>query len=434
MKTLAFSFLLASLLAAVGCSSSSDPLPTPPPTATDVMPADGTSLGGTTITVTGNFFLYGVLSVTVGGNPATDVTVLNNAELTCKTPAGMPASLASIQILGAGGIAVLPDAFAYHATPTVTAIVDDRGSASGGLDVTITGTGFVVDNPGMNVVTIGGAPATGVLIVDDAMITCTTPAGTAGTADVTVTNDNGSGTLAAGFTYIAPQLYAADGRSGTSGNLYLIDVTDGSATTIGAIGFPITGLAFSRDGTLFGVTSANAAVSTLVTIDLMTGAGTAVGTLQDAGMTQQGCTDITFIGTRLLGWGQPNKPLNQRALEIDPLTALVTDLGGGSVGGGGNAFEADAAGALRLIRTFTPTRTIFDVDPITGVATQDKAVTPDGNVINSMAFLDGVLYCVDSNNSSNPPNDLATIDVATGALTKIGALPSSVDGIAGTVK
>lgn len=52
--------------------------------------------------------------------------------------------------------------------------------------------------------TIGGAAATSVTVVNDTTLTATTPAGTEGPADVTVTTAGGSDTLADGFTYEAP--------------------------------------------------------------------------------------------------------------------------------------------------------------------------------------------------------------------------------------
>lgn len=430
--------MLPALIGLLACATSGcgggGESPKPAPTLDAVSPTAGSILGGTSITITGANLLSDS-TVAIDGQAATAVMVDGSGtSLSCLTPAGASPGAKDVTVSTSGGTASLAGAFTYFPPPTVTSVVDDRGSTSGGLGVTVHGTGFVVNAAGTNTVRFGDTPATAVVVVDDLTITCTTPAGSAGSASVSVSNDNGVGVLPTAFLYVVPLLYAADGRSGTSGNLYVIDVADGSATTIGPIGYPITGLAFGPDGVLYGVTSANAPVSTLVAIDVTTGVGTAVAPLVDGGMAQQGCTDISVVGTRLLGWGQPNKTLNQRVLEIDPLTGIVTDLGGGTVGGGGNAFEADRAGVLRLVRTLTPTRTVFDVDPVTGVATLDQALTPNADVINSMAFLDGVLYCVDSNNISSPPNDLATIDPVTGVVTKIGALPNGVDGIAGTIK
>jgi hypothetical protein len=423
--------LVLALAVTAGCGGSSGGPPAP--TVTGVAPGSGTALGGTPVTVTGSGFSSGVVSVAFGANAATGLSVVNDTQLTCVTPPGAPGATVAVAVFGPGGAGTLAAAFTYHPAPSVGAVVPGSGSTSGGLDVTITGTGFVANAAGTNLVTFDGVAATNVLTVDDLKITCTTPAGTEGFADVGVTNANGPGVLAAGFEYLLPRLYAADGRNNIAGNLYLVDPTNGNTTIVGPIGFAITGMAFAPDGTLYGVTPANAATQQLVTIDVQTGAGTLVAPLLDAGAVQQGCTDITFVGSRLLGWGQPTKTLNQRALEINPVTGLVTDLGGGTVSGGGNAFEADGAGTLRLIRTSGSTRTIFDVDPVTGVSTLDMNVTPDGFGFNSMAFLEGVLYAVETANGV-PPTTLTSIDVVSGAATSIGPLPLNVDGIAGDMK
>jgi large repetitive protein len=50
-------------------------------------------------------------------------------------------------------------------------------------------------------VTVGGTPATNVTVVSDTEVTATTPAGTAGTADVVVTTSGGTDTLDDAFTY-----------------------------------------------------------------------------------------------------------------------------------------------------------------------------------------------------------------------------------------
>ena len=67
--------------------------------------------------------------------------------------------------------------------------------------MTITGTNFLTGAT----VTFGTAAATNVVVVNSTTITATTPAESAGTVNVTVTNTSGlSGSLTSGFTYIAP--------------------------------------------------------------------------------------------------------------------------------------------------------------------------------------------------------------------------------------
>lgn len=78
--------------------------------------------------------------------------------------------------------------------------------------------------------TIGGAAATNVTVVNDTTLTATTPAGTEGPADVTVTTAGGSDTLADGFTYEPvpppePTITAVDPDTGTEAGGESVTVT-----------------------------------------------------------------------------------------------------------------------------------------------------------------------------------------------------------------
>ena len=85
--------------------------------------------------------------------------------------------------------------------PTVGAISPHSGTTAGGTPVTITGTGFLAGAT----VKVGGSSATGVTVVSSTSITATTPAHSAGSASVVVTNtDSQSGTLSNGYTYVNP--------------------------------------------------------------------------------------------------------------------------------------------------------------------------------------------------------------------------------------
>lgn len=82
--------------------------------------------------------------------------------------------------------------------PTITSINPSSGTTAGGTSVTVHGTGFLSGA----VLTIGGQTCTNVAVVSSTELTCTTPAGSAGPADVTVTNpDTQSATLTGGYTY-----------------------------------------------------------------------------------------------------------------------------------------------------------------------------------------------------------------------------------------
>jgi hypothetical protein len=85
--------------------------------------------------------------------------------------------------------------------PTITDITPVSGSTAGGTPITITGTEFMTGAT----VTVGGAPATDIVVASSTSITAVTPPGTAGAQDVVVTNtDGGTVTSTGGFTYVTP--------------------------------------------------------------------------------------------------------------------------------------------------------------------------------------------------------------------------------------
>ncbi|MHC5082006.1 MAG: IPT/TIG domain-containing protein, partial [Planctomycetota bacterium] len=86
-------------------------------------------------------------------------------------------------------------------SPEVAGISPSTGVASGGTAVQIFGNRF---QSGATVA-IGGLAATNVVVVDGTEITCDTPPGNPGPADVLVTNPDGqSGALPGGFSYYLP--------------------------------------------------------------------------------------------------------------------------------------------------------------------------------------------------------------------------------------
>jgi len=91
--------------------------------------------------------------------------------------------------------------------PTVTSLHPTTGSTAGGDSVTITGTGFVSGAT----VNFGANAATSVVQVNATTITAATPAGSAGSVDLTVVNPDGqTNTLTNAFTYTtqAPHISA----------------------------------------------------------------------------------------------------------------------------------------------------------------------------------------------------------------------------------
>jgi len=84
----------------------------PAPIVTSVEPSQGSTLGGTAVTITGQNFQAGA-AVRFGGVPAADVVVKAQTEISCKTPAHAAGAVAVEVKNPDGQSASLPDAFTY---------------------------------------------------------------------------------------------------------------------------------------------------------------------------------------------------------------------------------------------------------------------------------------------------------------------------------
>jgi hypothetical protein len=166
------------------------------------------------------------------------VTYQRNADWTAHT-------LLSTDNTTAVAVSIDPFFFHYSSAPTVTSVSPSTGSSSGGLAVTVNGSGFTKATG----VSFGGNPATGVSVVSDTVISCTSPAATVtGPLDVTVTTPAGTSATSPAdqFTYTGPSP-AVTGISPTSG------------TTAGGDSVTITGSGFTgATDTAFGTASAAA--------------------------------------------------------------------------------------------------------------------------------------------------------------------------------
>ena len=136
--------------------------------------------------------------------------------------------------------------------PTVSSVSPNSGPAAGGTAVTIMGTNFAAGAT----VTFGAAAASNVVVVSGTQITATTPAGSAGAVNVTVTNPGAqSGSLANGFVYVVVPTAS--------------DLSPNNGLTTGGTGVTITGTNFAAGATvMFGSAAATNVVavnSTMIT-------------------------------------------------------------------------------------------------------------------------------------------------------------------------
>ncbi|HEX5164078.1 MAG TPA: IPT/TIG domain-containing protein, partial [Thermomicrobiales bacterium] len=173
----------------------------PVPAITGLTPSRGALAGGTVVTISGTAFT-GATVVTFGGAAAT-FTVDSDTKITATSPSHA-AGIVDVVVTTAGGTSSTAPAarFEYFAQSvvSVTSIDPDLGSAAGGTNITISGSGFQTNAT----VSLGGTTATNVVVVNATMITATTAAHSAGLVNVAVTNpDGGQGTYSNGYRYVA---------------------------------------------------------------------------------------------------------------------------------------------------------------------------------------------------------------------------------------
>jgi len=318
--------------------------------------------------------------------------------------------------------------------PTLSSIAPASGPVVGGTEVTLTGSGYLANDPGTTSVQFGETEATDCVIVDDANLRCMSPVATeAGVVAVSLSNLNGEAELADAYTYVMPpMLYAADGKTGLDGDFYAIDPSDGSATVIGPVGFSITGLCMAPDGSVFGTESTqsgNQGDARLISIDPETGAGTVVGDLFDGTIYHSSTADCTFVGDRMIGWSESGDD----PIEIDTSTGAVTVIPNTGVSSSGSGMAYAPDGTLYFVPGRV-TGSLFIINPDTGIGFEGPALSGGTyDNINSMAFLDGTLYGIDTQDmgSTSSQQVLVTIDVTTGVMTPIGPLPTPIDSLVG---
>jgi IPT/TIG domain len=181
------------------------------------LPAEGPNAGGTAITLTGSNFPPGA-QVRFGSQSAITASVGGTSLLQVTSPAsGASGPTTLIAYFSNGWIAAAPEAFSYG--PTVQQILPNAGTSAGGDTIYLIGHGFGSSAGGITV-KIGGQAATvqkvealpafaAALSLDSTYpiplerITLTTPAGSAGKADIALTTPAGSTALPKSFQYLA---------------------------------------------------------------------------------------------------------------------------------------------------------------------------------------------------------------------------------------
>jgi hypothetical protein len=206
--------------------SSPTALPLPAPvlaSATAALPAEGPNAGGTSIAINGSNFPEGA-QIRFGAQNPIAATVLGSSQMQVSSPPSASRGPVNLTAYFSNGwVAAAPDGFSYG--PGVQTIVPNAASSAGGDTIYLIGHGFGTSTRSITV-KIGGQSATvqkveslvgfsSALSLDSSYpfpierITLTSPSGTAGKADISLTTPAGSITLTNSFQYLAgSQTYA----------------------------------------------------------------------------------------------------------------------------------------------------------------------------------------------------------------------------------
>ena len=224
--------------------------------------------------------------------------------------------------------------------------------------------------------------------------------------------------------------YANEATAGLGGAIYKLELPQGKPVLVanlrvgGKTPIGLTGIAIHpKTGVWYGITAglSPAVPRSLVTVDSRTGNVTIVGDLREAG------SDIRFDPKgKLYIW------------LTEPARLGVVDLGTGAASAiGASGYDQTIGGGLAIDRdgniyvsATNAAGTLDKVDPATGRVTVGPRLTgaPYITSIHSMAFSDtGLLYGVNSTIGAPSNASLVRIDVTTGKVTEIVALPHDTD-------
>jgi|GEM_PF-6529965 len=322
------------------------------PVVTSVSPTAGPTAGGTPVTITGSGFT-GATQVTFGNNPATNLTVKSDTQITCTSPAGTTAGTVHVTVTTSSGTSATTtaDQFTYYDPPTLTSISPNAGLTAGGTTVLITGTNFAI--AGLTSVKFGTVASPSVTVAAGGLtLTAVSPAQSAGVVDITVTTPGGTTAVSPAdkFTYVAPvpvvlSLAPASGP-----------MAGGTTVTLSGLGF--TG----ATKVLFGaVAGTKLSVTNDTTLTVVSPASKTAGAV-DVTVTTAGGTSPVWTGDEFT-YQTPAPMVTSIAPSSGPVGGgtMVTITGSNFTSSASVAFGTSAASSVTVMS-----------------ATQIKAVSPPG--------------------------------------------------------
>ena len=373
---------------------------TPAPTVTGVAPNSGTTAGGTSVTITGTNFT-GATAVKFGVTAATSFTVNSATQITATSPAGS-AGAVDITVTTPGGTSATgaADQFTYVTpAPTVTGVAPNSGTTAGGTSVTITGTNFT----GATAVKFGVTAATSFTVNSATQITATSPAGSAGAVDITVTTPGGTSATGAAdqFTYVtpAPTVTGVAPNSGTTAGGTSVTITGTNFTGATAVKFGVTAATSFTVNSATQITATSPAGSAgAVDITVTTPGGTSAtgaadqftyvtpaptvsGVAPNSGTTAGG-TSVTITGTNFTGATAVTIGGNAATSVTVVSATIITVITPAHAAGAADVAVTTAGGTSSMSNAFTfvtlTQPTITSISPNRGPSTGGTSVTISG--------------------------------------------------------
>ena len=174
-------------------------LQTAPPYVQSVTPPSGPLVGGTAITITGSIFT-GATSVTIGGNPATSVTVVDDSTITAITPAGTTGTK-SVVVTGPSGSNAANALFTYDSkTPQAAlTVIATPATLAPGASATLSTSGGSGSGSVTYQVLAGPCSRSGSTLTGMAAGTCSVQASKAADATYSIATATTNVTVSAGI-------------------------------------------------------------------------------------------------------------------------------------------------------------------------------------------------------------------------------------------
>jgi len=244
-----------------------------------------------------------------------------------------------------------------------------------------------------------------------------------------------------------PVLFGAahSGGPAAPSTLYRIDPVDGSATPLGPIGYnAVGGMDFDPvSGLLFAVGSRPSDFeAVLLAVDPYTGAGREIGPL---GTVRRGPFDISFRNADGVLFALAFSLINpcSSLYTIDPITGAATEIDDTTTCASGDALGFDPTDALYQANN-TSGGSLFIVDQILGISTLADTLRyigfpslsdPRPNAMDFDPATGDAFVSVNDGLQGAGPNYLASLDISTGRVTRIGQTVDGLDALAyGTLR